>query len=114
MEGAVAATLTGPLRLAAPGAAPVQVVIHRQFNPEGRSATNIVPGLLAIIMSMTMVMITAVAIVRDVPYTQATAYPESGPFPASAHEDALDKATMLIHTSKPPRPKPPKPEIVAP
>ena len=47
------------------GADPVRVTVHRQFNPEGRSATNIVPGLLAVIMSMTMVMITAVAIVRE-------------------------------------------------
>ena len=38
----------------------------------------------------------AVALVRDVPYTQATAYPENNPFPAASHEDALDKLTMLV------------------
>jgi len=65
VQGAIAATLTGPLQASAPAPAPVQIAIHKQFNPEGRSATNIVPGLLAIIMSMTMVMITAVAIVRE-------------------------------------------------
>ena len=62
---AVGEVLTGPLRTAAASPAPVDIVVHRQFNPEGRAATNIVPGLLAIIMSMTMVMITAVAIVRE-------------------------------------------------
>ncbi len=62
---AVGEVLTGPLRTAAASPAPVDIVVHRQFNPEGRTATNIVPGLLAIIMSMTMVMITAVAIVRE-------------------------------------------------
>lgn len=42
----------------------------------------------------------AVAIVRDIPYTQATDYPEDGPFPAAAHEDALDKITMLAQQVK--------------
>ena len=45
--------------------APFEVIVHRQYNPEGRTSTNIVPGLLAIILSMTMVMITAVAIVKE-------------------------------------------------
>ena len=39
--------------------------VHREYNPEGKTSTNIVPGLLAIILSMTMVMITAVAIVKE-------------------------------------------------
>ena len=39
--------------------------MHREYNPEGKTSTNIVPGLLAIILSMTMVMITAVAIVKE-------------------------------------------------
>jgi ABC-2 type transport system permease protein len=65
VAGAERRVLTGALAQAGVGAAPVGIVVHRQFNPEGRSATNIVPGLLAVIMSMTMVMITAVAIVRE-------------------------------------------------
>jgi ABC-2 type transport system permease protein len=65
VQGAVAEVLTGPLAPQAAGVSPVGTIVHRQFNPEGRTATNIVPGLLAIIMSMTMVMITAVAIVRE-------------------------------------------------
>lgn len=69
MEGIVARaaadTLTGALRPQPAPAAPVTVTLHRQYNPEGRTAINIVPGLLAVIMSMTMVLITAVAIVRE-------------------------------------------------
>jgi ABC-2 type transport system permease protein len=62
---AIRETLEGPLRHAAGAPAPFSVVVHREYNPEGRTSTNIVPGLLAIILSMTMVMITAVAIVKE-------------------------------------------------
>jgi ABC-2 type transport system permease protein len=61
---AIAETLTGPLAQQA-GSAPFSMVVHREYNPEGKTSTNIVPGLLAIILSMTMVMITAVAIVKE-------------------------------------------------
>lgn len=61
---AVSETLTGPLARQS-GVAPFGVVVQREYNPEGRTSTNIVPGLLAIILSMTMVMITAVAIVKE-------------------------------------------------
>ena len=64
VEQAVAEALVGPLaRPAAPP--PFTVTVQREYNPEGRTSTNIVPGLLAIILSMTMVMITAVAIVKE-------------------------------------------------
>ena len=62
---AIGQTMTGPISAALPTPAPFSVTVHKQFNPEGRTSTNIVPGLLAIILSMTMVMITAVAIVRE-------------------------------------------------
>lgn len=35
------------------------------FNPEQRTAVNIVPGLLAVILTMTMIMFTSAAIVRE-------------------------------------------------
>ncbi|HDY83693.1 MAG TPA: ABC transporter permease [Halieaceae bacterium] len=35
------------------------------FNPERRSAVNIVPGLAAIILTMTMIMFTSIALVRE-------------------------------------------------
>jgi len=65
VQVAVAETFQGALRGLAGGAPPFSIVVHREYNPEGRTSTNIVPGLLAIILSMTMVMITAVAIVKE-------------------------------------------------
>ena len=65
MNGAISQTLTGSLAGLAGSPAPFDVIVHRAYNPEGKTSTNIVPGLLAIILSMTMVMITAVAIVKE-------------------------------------------------
>lgn len=65
VDRAIAQTLQGPLTYAAGAPPPFSYVIHRQFNAEGKTSINIVPGLLAVILSMTMVMITAVAIVRE-------------------------------------------------
>jgi len=65
VEVAIDETLAGPLKSLAGTPPPFSVIVHRQYNPEGRTAINIVPGLLAIILSMTMVMITAVAIVKE-------------------------------------------------
>ena len=65
VANAISQTLTGPLAPAAGSPAPFEIAIHREYNPEGKTSTNIVPGLLAIILSMTMVMITAVAIVKE-------------------------------------------------
>ncbi|VAW22665.1 Domain of unknown function / Efflux ABC transporter, permease protein [hydrothermal vent metagenome] len=65
VKTAIRETLSGPLSAAAGAPPPFSVVVHRQFNPEGSTSLNIVPGLLAIILSMTMVMITAVAIVKE-------------------------------------------------
>jgi ABC-2 type transport system permease protein len=62
---AIRETLTGPMAASAGAAPPFSVIVHREYNPEGKTSTNIVPGLLAIILSMTMVMITAVAIVKE-------------------------------------------------
>jgi ABC-2 type transport system permease protein len=36
-----------------------------QYNPEKRSAVNIVPGLIGVILTLTMVLFTAIAIVRE-------------------------------------------------
>jgi len=62
---AIQQSLTGPLKASAGAPPPFTVTVHRQFNPEGKTATNIVPGLLAVILSLTMTLITAVAIVRE-------------------------------------------------
>jgi ABC-2 type transport system permease protein len=48
---------------AAPGR--LQVVVHRKYNPEGISQYNIVPALLGVILQMTMVMMTSMALTRE-------------------------------------------------
>ncbi|MBA4222135.1 MAG: mannose-1-phosphate guanyltransferase [Methylobacterium sp.] len=41
-------------------------VVHRRYNPEGITQYNIVPGLLGVILQMTMVMMTAMALTREI------------------------------------------------
>lgn len=48
------------------GAPPYDIVVHRQYNPAGETSMNIVPGLLGVILTMTMIMITAIALTREV------------------------------------------------
>ena len=43
-----------------------EVVLHRRFNPEGITQYNIVPGLLGVILQMTMVMMTSMALTREI------------------------------------------------
>lgn len=43
----------------------LDVVVHRLYNPEGISQYNIVPGLLGVILQMTMVMMTSIALTRE-------------------------------------------------
>lgn len=50
------------LRGAAP---PYDIVVHRQYNPAGVTAFNIVPGLLGVILTMTLIMITSIALTRE-------------------------------------------------
>lgn len=46
-----------------PGA--VEIVIHRRYNPEGITQHNIVPGLMGVILTMTMIMMTSLAVTRE-------------------------------------------------
>jgi len=43
----------------------LDVVVHPLYNPEGISQYNIVPGLLGVVLQMTMVMMTAMALTRE-------------------------------------------------
>jgi ABC-2 type transport system permease protein len=45
---------------------PYDIVVHRQYNPEGETSFNIVPGLLGVILTMTLIMITSIALTREV------------------------------------------------
>ncbi len=53
--------------LAATAAQPgLQVTVHRRYNPEGISQYNVVPGLLGVILTMTMVLMTSIALTREI------------------------------------------------
>ena len=57
--------LTGPLALRAGTLPAFAVVVHSLYNPEANTQYNIVPGLLAVILTMTMVMATSIALTRE-------------------------------------------------
>ena len=57
--------LRGPLAPLAQGPAPFEVRVHRLYNPEGLTQHNIVPGLMGVILAMTMVMMTGLAMTRE-------------------------------------------------
>jgi len=57
--------LVGTLAHRAPGEPPFDLVIQRRYNAEGITQYNIVPGLLGVILQMTMVMMTAFAVTRE-------------------------------------------------
>ena len=63
---ALAHDLTGALAPRAAAPAPFEVVVHRRYNPEAITAYNIVPGLLGIILSLTLVMMTALSVTREI------------------------------------------------
>lgn len=64
-SGALRDDLTGPLAIRAAPAPGFTAVIHRLYNPEVITQYNIVPGLLGIILTMTMVLMTSMALTRE-------------------------------------------------
>ena len=44
---------------------PIDLRVHRRYNPEGVTAYNIVPGLLGTILTMTMILMTGLAVTRE-------------------------------------------------
>ena len=57
--------LKGPLAFLAGGDPPIDLRVHAQYNPEAITQYNIVPGLMGVVLTMTMVMITGLAITRE-------------------------------------------------
>ena len=57
--------LTGALATLAGGAAAFEVRVHTLYNPEGIAQHNIVPGLMGVILTMTMVLMTGLAMTRE-------------------------------------------------
>jgi ABC-2 type transport system permease protein len=61
----LARDLAGPLGLLRSRDGPVEVLLHRRYNPESITRYNVVPGLLGVILTMTMVMMTSLAVTRE-------------------------------------------------
>ena len=57
--------LPGPLNALQSAPPAYEVRVHRRYNPEGLSRYNIVPGLVGTILTMTMVMLTSLAMTRE-------------------------------------------------
>jgi len=57
--------LKGPLSYLRKGKEPFEFRVHKKYNPEGITKYNIVPGLLGIVLTLTMTLITGVAITRE-------------------------------------------------
>ncbi len=57
--------LSGTLAHLRPTEPPYEIRVQRRYNPEGLSRYNIVPGLIGVILTMTMVMMTALAMTRE-------------------------------------------------
>jgi ABC-2 type transport system permease protein len=57
--------LTGPLAGLRQSDSPVDLRVQRRYNPEGATRYNIVPGLMGVILTMTMIMMTALAMTRE-------------------------------------------------
>lgn len=65
LSGVIGSALARERFVDAPGTMPFEIVQHRRYNPAGTSQLNIVPGLLGTILTMTMLVYTALAVTRE-------------------------------------------------
>jgi ABC-2 type transport system permease protein len=66
IDTALRRELRGPDAAVAATPAPFQITLQRRYNPEGITQYNIVPGLLGVVLTMTMMMFTALAVTREI------------------------------------------------
>lgn len=85
--------LVGPLAARAQGPPPFNAVTHLLYNPESNTQYNIVPGLLAIILTMTMVLMTCLALTRE---RERGTYENLIAMPATPLEIMIGKITPNI------------------
>jgi ABC-2 type transport system permease protein len=57
--------LAGPLEKLGAKGGPIEMRIHLEYNPDRITQYNIVPGLMGVVLSMTMVVNTALAVTRE-------------------------------------------------
>ncbi len=65
IETAMLADFKGPLARFSPKPPAIETRVHALYNPERLSSNNIVPGLMGVVLTLTLVMITALAITRE-------------------------------------------------
>ncbi len=85
--------LLGPLAARAQGPPPFNTVSHQLYNPESITQYNIIPGLLAIVLTMTMVLMTCLAITRE---RERGTYENLLAMPATPLEIMIGKITPNI------------------
>lgn len=66
IDSALRRELRGPDTSVEGRAAAFDITLHRRYNPEGETQINIVPGLLGVILTMTMMLFTALAVTREI------------------------------------------------
>jgi len=64
-DGVLDRDLAGPLARLRPKPGAIDFQIHAHYNPENITQYNVVPGLMGVVLTMTMVVITALAITRE-------------------------------------------------
>jgi len=65
IDTAFQSDFVGPLEFLASAARSIDIRVHSLYNPEAITSYNIVPGLMGVVLTMTMVMVTALAITRE-------------------------------------------------
>ncbi len=66
VDTALKRELRGPDDSIEARAPPFKLTLQRRYNPEGLTQYNIVPGLLGVVLTMTMMMFTALAVTREI------------------------------------------------
>jgi ABC-2 type transport system permease protein len=66
IDTALRRELRGPDAAVTKTAAPFEITLQNRYNPEAITQYNIVPGLLGVVLTMTMMMFTALAVTREI------------------------------------------------
>ena len=65
IDSALHGELVGALAMPGSAASPVDLRVHKHYNPEGITQYNVVPGIMGVILTMTMIMMTALGVTRE-------------------------------------------------
>ena len=66
IDSALKRELRGPDAAVTKSTAPFEITMQNRYNPEAITQYNIVPGLLGVVLTMTMMMFTALAVTREI------------------------------------------------